>query len=332
MGDTDVAPQRVLGEVAGRLVIGLDDASGGSSVRQTSGRPRRSYSQHRVWNRQPGGGLTGDGTSPVRITRLRLRSVLGSGMGTAEREGPGVRMARPRIEQVRGADLDQLAEVHDADPVADVAHDRQVVRDEQVGQPELLAQLDQEVEDLGLDRDVERADRLVADDELRLDGEGASDADALPLPAGELVRVAVPVVRVQPDQREELGDLGPGGPLLPRLWVSSGSPMMDATVIRGFRRGVRVLEDDLHPAAHARSSSRDRASSRSRPSNTTSPPVGLRSRITARPVVLLPHPDSPTRPSVSPRRMLNDVVDRPYVRRSAAGEMPGRSGSRPAGP
>ena len=49
----------------------------------------------------------------------------------------------------------------------------------------------QQVQDLRLDRDVERRDRLVADDQARLDGERARDADALALPAGELVRVAL---------------------------------------------------------------------------------------------------------------------------------------------
>ena len=59
-------------------------ASGGSIVRQFSGLPSRSYSQQRVWNRQPGGGLTGLGTSPLRMTRRRLRSATGSGTGTAD--------------------------------------------------------------------------------------------------------------------------------------------------------------------------------------------------------------------------------------------------------
>ena len=43
---------------------------------------------------------------------------------------------------------------------------------------------------LRLDRDVERGDRLVGDDQLGLDRERAGDADALALAAGELVRVA----------------------------------------------------------------------------------------------------------------------------------------------
>ncbi len=40
--------------------------------------------QHRVWNLQPVGGFTGLGTSPVRMIRLRVSSIAGSGIGTAE--------------------------------------------------------------------------------------------------------------------------------------------------------------------------------------------------------------------------------------------------------
>src|SRR6185295_15738377 len=39
-------------------------------------------SEHRVWKRQPDGGLIGLGTSPSRM--IRLRRTAGSGMGTAE--------------------------------------------------------------------------------------------------------------------------------------------------------------------------------------------------------------------------------------------------------
>ena len=38
----------------------------------------------RVLNTQPGGGRSGDGTSPVRMMRSRLRSISGSVIGTAE--------------------------------------------------------------------------------------------------------------------------------------------------------------------------------------------------------------------------------------------------------
>ena len=47
-------------------------------------------------------------------------------------------------------------------------------------------QLDEQVEDGRLNRDVERRGRLVADDELRVAGEGARDREPLLEPAGEL--------------------------------------------------------------------------------------------------------------------------------------------------
>ena len=47
-----------------------------------------------------------------------------------------------------GADLDDLAEVHDRDAVGHVAHDGHVVADEQIGQVEPLLQIEQQVQDL----------------------------------------------------------------------------------------------------------------------------------------------------------------------------------------
>ena len=70
------------------------------------------------------------------------------------------------------------------------SHHAEVVADEQAGQPEVAAQLHEQVEHLRLDRDVERRDGFVADQEFGLDRERARDADAGALPAGELVRIA----------------------------------------------------------------------------------------------------------------------------------------------
>ena len=53
---------------------------------------------------------------------------------------------------------------------------------------------------------IQRGNRLVADDELGLHGQGAGDADALALSAGEFVRIAGGVLAVQPDEGEQLED------------------------------------------------------------------------------------------------------------------------------
>jgi hypothetical protein len=53
--------------------------------------------------------------------------------------------------------------------------------------PSCVLQIFQQVDHLRLDGDVQRRNRFVADDEGGVRGQGAGDADALPLPAGKLV-------------------------------------------------------------------------------------------------------------------------------------------------
>ena len=126
-----------------------------------------------------------------------------------------------------------------------------VVGDEEIGQAELLLQVLQQVDHLGLDRHVERRHRLVADDQLGLDGERAGDADALALAAREFVREAVHVVGLQADRLEQLRRRGLPSPSasVASLWMVSASPMIAPTFMPRVQRGVGVLEDDLHVAA-----------------------------------------------------------------------------------
>ncbi len=74
--------------------------------------------------------------------------------------------------------------------VGDLADDPQVVSDEDVADAEVLAQLVEQVEDLGLNRDIECRHRLVAHDQLRPERQRARDRDALALSAGERSRLA----------------------------------------------------------------------------------------------------------------------------------------------
>jgi len=97
-------------------------------------------------------------------------------------------VARRGEEAALGRDLDDAAEVHHRHAVGHVLHHREVVRDEQVGEPEAALQFLQQVHHLRLDGDIERAHRLIADDEFRSQAECARDADALALAAGEFMR------------------------------------------------------------------------------------------------------------------------------------------------
>src|SRR5574337_548467 len=91
-----------------------------------------------------------------------------------------------------------------------------------------------------------------------------------------------------------------------RLWISNGSPTMSPTVMRGFNEEYGSWKMICMSRRSLRSSSLV-ILKRLRPSKKTSPLVGSISRKITRPVVVFPEPDSPTRPSVSPRRIANET-------------------------
>ena len=148
-------------------------------------------------------GWAGRPCSRIRSRPLRVR-------GPARARPRAARACRGAAASGTGpresADSMILPRYMTIDPVGDVPDDGQVVRDEQIGQPELVLQVLEQVDDLGLDRHVEGRDRLVADDQLGPQGHGPGDADALPLAAGELVGVAVVVLGVEADPLHQVLD------------------------------------------------------------------------------------------------------------------------------
>ena len=110
----------------------------------------------------------------------------------------------------------------------------------------------------------------------------AGDADPLPLAAGELVRVAVDVLRVEPDQVEQL--LHPAAAGRPcgttSGWISNGSPMMSPTVIRGFSE-VYGSWKTIWMSRRSRRIAAPCWAYMSTPSKVTLPAVGSSSRISS---------------------------------------------------
>ena len=108
-------------------------AATGSSTAQ-----RSVANGQRVWKRQPRGGSTGLGTSPVRMIRSRAAARRRVGRPARPRAAPACRGgAGARTARRRGAISTILPRYITATRSADVPHDREVVGDEQVGQPEL---------------------------------------------------------------------------------------------------------------------------------------------------------------------------------------------------
>ena len=77
-------------------------------------------------------------------------------------QGLGVWVGRPGKQLRCRRLLDDAAEIHHRHTVREVAYDGEVVTDEEQRQSSLRPQVGQQIDYLGLDRDVERADGLVA--------------------------------------------------------------------------------------------------------------------------------------------------------------------------
>ena len=168
--------------------------------------------QQRVRKRQPDGGFAGFGTSPSSTMRFRLPALRRILDRDRRQQRLRVRVRRALVDVVPRPDLDDLAEVHDRDAIGDVTDEREVVGDEQVRETEVALQRLEQVDDLRADRDVERRDGLVEHDHLWVERERAGEADALPLPAGELVREPVRVLGAQAHRAQQLVDRAPCPP------------------------------------------------------------------------------------------------------------------------
>src|SRR5918996_2231816 len=126
------------------------------------------------------------------------------GHGVEQRAGVGMDGAAK--ERLRRRRLDDLPRVHDEHAVGDVANDGQVVRDEKVGQIQPALNLVQEVEQLGLNRYVQRRGGLVEHDDGGVGDERSGDSDTLALAARELVGVASRVLALEAAELEDFGD------------------------------------------------------------------------------------------------------------------------------
>ena len=149
----------------------------------------------------------------------------------------------------------------------------------------------QQVDDLGLDRDVERGDGLVGDDQLGLQRERAGDADALPLAAGERVGEAVGR-RLRAARRGRAARRTRARRSRATADAVRAQRLLDDLLHLHARvqRRVRVLEDHLRAAAEPRAARARRARRRRRRRTGPALDSGRYSRSSVRPSVVLPQP------------------------------------------
>ena len=136
-----------------------------------------------------------------------------------------VGMPRPAQQLLARALLDDLARIHDGDPVGDHVHHAEVVGDEEHRRAGGGGQVADQLQDLGADGGVERGGGLVADEQPRAHGHRHGDHHPLLEAAGELVRIGIDALRRvgDADHAEHL-DRRAGAPRRPRPRCGAGSP------------------------------------------------------------------------------------------------------------
>lgn len=92
----------------------------------------------------------------------------------------GIGMLRRLEHGPRRAMLDDPPGVHHIEPVTELRHDGDVVRDEDDRGPGTARAVLDQPQDHGLDGNVECGRRLIGDDEAGIAGEGHGDQHALP--------------------------------------------------------------------------------------------------------------------------------------------------------
>ncbi|MPM33936.1 hypothetical protein SDC9_80517 [bioreactor metagenome] len=131
-----------------------------------------------------------------------------------------------------------------------MVNDQQIVCNEEIRNVQLLLQVFKRVDNLRLNGNVQRGNRLVANDELGVDRQRAGNADSLALTAGELVGIAAGVLTVEADQIQKLRNAL-------RAFTLRFAEMVNverfANDIRnrhaGIQRRIRILKYDLHVLA-----------------------------------------------------------------------------------
>src|SRR5258706_264633 len=96
-----------------------------------------------------------------------------------------------------GRGFDDSAAAHDGHSPGDCFDDGQVVADEQACDTEIATQTVEQSQDLRLHADVERGDRLVADQEIGTKRQSAGDADTLSLASFKCILMAPQHLGVQ---------------------------------------------------------------------------------------------------------------------------------------
>src|ERR1700687_82057 len=104
------------------------------------------------------------------------------------------------------ADLAHPTQIHDYDTCREAAHERQIVRDEEISEVMVSLLFSQQIDDLRLDGNIERRHRLVEHEHGGSNRKRPRDSNPLPLTTRELVWKAAGHGGIEPTLKQRLLD------------------------------------------------------------------------------------------------------------------------------
>ena len=117
-------------------------------------------------------------------------------------------MKRLRIHVIGRSYFKQTTEVHNADAIRNILDHRQIVSNEKIRQAFLFLQIFKQVDNLGLDGNVQSRNWFIGNDEARFNGQSTRNADTLTLTAREFMRITAGMILVQADRFQQFFNFG----------------------------------------------------------------------------------------------------------------------------
>ncbi len=173
---------------------------------------------------------------------------VGVGAGDSRQQRGGVRMIGLLENRFAGTNLHDVTEVHHGDIVREEAHRTQVVRNQNHRGVLRLLDFQQQVQHRRLHRNIQRGNRLIADDHRGVGGNGAGNSHALFFAAAQLSGQTVVITLIQFDGAEQSLDLRLNlvGWDSPEAAQRKGNLVADS--VGWIQHPVRILENHLQVA------------------------------------------------------------------------------------
>lgn len=140
--------------------------------------------------------------------------------------------------------LNDFASIHYQNIIGDGAYHRQIMADEQIGEPQPVAQIGQKVQHLSTDGNIERGNRFIGDDQFWFGDQRPGNGDALALiiePPLIILDEAVSALDVS--IRAQILDLL--AELSDRLGIAYLFISHDLSVVRAITDRVLVMKDGV---------------------------------------------------------------------------------------